>query len=309
MDAFPGTRARGTLTLKRHRITLLLPRHLGDVGYADDALLHEPLTWAYEAAWDEYMDQACGAFASRAPYMVLPGNHEAECHSPACVAKYASRALKLSNFSAYNARFRMPSSESGGAANMWYSFDVGPLHVVALSTESDFPGAPDVCHVPGASCGGFCDALGCGDWRPWLEADLKSVNRSATPWVVVGGHRPLHSVKDLDADGEPAGTDASLVAALSGLFATYDVDLYVSGHQHAYERNGPFNGTTHVVTGAGGEDEGHSDYSAAQDPPWNVLWDNKTYGYAVLEATGDELSFTQVDAATGGTLDAFVLRK
>ena len=283
--------------------------HLGDVGYADDALLHEPLTWAYEAAWDEYMDQACGAFASRAPYMVLPGNHEAECHSPACVAEYASRALKLSNFSAYNARFRMPSSESGGSASMWYSFDVGPLHVVALSTESDFPGAPDVCHVPGASCGGFCDALGCGDWRPWLEADLKSVNRSATPWVVVGGHRPLHSVKDLDADGEPAGTDASLVAALSGLFATYDVDLYVSGHQHAYERNGPFNGTTHVVTGAGGEDEGHSDYSAAQDPPWNVLWDNTTYGYAMLEATGDELSFTQVDAATGGTLDAFVLRK
>ena len=132
---------------------------------------------------------------------------------------------------------------------------------------------------------------------------------TATPWVVVGGHRPLHSVKDLDADGEPAGTDASLVAALSGLFATYDVDLYVSGHQHAYERNGPFNGTTHVVTGAGGEDEGHSDYSAAQDPPWNVLWDNTTYGYAMLEATGDELSFTQVDAATGGTLDAFVLRK
>ncbi|KAH8045360.1 acid phosphatase [Aureococcus anophagefferens] len=262
--------------------------HLGDVGYADDALLHEPLTWAYEAAWDEYMDQACGAFASRAPYMVLPGNHEAD---------------------AYNARFRMPSSESGGSANMWYSFDVGPLHVVALSTESDFPGAPDVCHVPGASCGGFCDALGCGDWRPWLEADLKSVNRSATPWVVVGGHRPLHSVKDLDADGEPAGTQASLVAALSGLFATYDVDLYVSGHEHAYERNGPFNGTTHVVAGAGGEDEGHSDYSAAQDPPWNVLWDNKTYGCAMLEATGDELSFTQVDAATGGTLDAFVLRK
>ncbi|KAH8059120.1 acid phosphatase [Aureococcus anophagefferens] len=264
-----------------HRRLLLAP---GDAGYAD-ALLHEPLTWAYEAAWDEYMDQACGAFASRAPYMVLPGNHEAECHSPACVAKYASRALKLSNFSAYNARFRMPSSESGGSANMWYSFDVGPLHVVALSTESDFPGAPDVCH-----------------------ADLKSVNRSATPWVVVGGHRPLHSVKDLDAD-EPAGTQASLVAALSGLFATYDVDLYVSGHEHAYERNGPFNGTTHVVTGAGGEDEGHSDYSAAQDPPWNVLWDNKTYGDAMLEATGDELSFTQVDAATGGTLDAFVLRK
>ena len=40
-----------------------------------------------------------------------------------------------------------------------------------------------------------------------------------------------------------------------------------------------------------------------------MLWDNTTYGYAMLEATGDELSFTQVDAATGGTLDAFVLRK
>ena len=27
----------------------------------------------------------------------------------------------------------------------------------------------------------------------WLENDLKSVDRSKTPWVVLGGHRPMYT--------------------------------------------------------------------------------------------------------------------
>ena len=27
----------------------------------------------------------------------------------------------------------------------------------------------------------------------WLENDLKSVDRSKTPWVILGGHRPMYT--------------------------------------------------------------------------------------------------------------------
>ena len=58
--------------------------------------------------------------SSALPYMVVPGNHESECHSPACIADWPlGRAL--SNFTAYNARWHMPSAESGGVQNMWYA--------------------------------------------------------------------------------------------------------------------------------------------------------------------------------------------
>jgi len=48
------------------------------------------------------------------------GNHESECHDPACVVNPRKLGLPLSNFTAYNARWKMPSQESGGVASMWY---------------------------------------------------------------------------------------------------------------------------------------------------------------------------------------------
>lgn len=36
-------------------------------------------------------------------------------------------------------------SESGGTENMWYSFDVGLVHFIQISTETDFPDGMRVC--------------------------------------------------------------------------------------------------------------------------------------------------------------------
>ncbi len=58
-------------------------------------------------------------FSAYKPFMVLPGNHEAECHT--CITAIA----QTGKFTAYNTRFRMPSGSSGGAASMWYSFNSG----------------------------------------------------------------------------------------------------------------------------------------------------------------------------------------
>jgi hypothetical protein len=96
--------------------------HVGDVGYADDATFHTMKTlisFEYEQAYNDYMKWMQNVTAAL-PYMVLPGNHESECHDPACIAKAKEYGIPLSNFTAYNARWAMPSVESGGVANMWY---------------------------------------------------------------------------------------------------------------------------------------------------------------------------------------------
>ena len=53
----------------------------------------------------------------------------------------------------------------------WYSFDYASVHFVMLSSEHDL----------GSS----------SSQAAWLEADLAAADRCATPWVVVGIHRPM----------------------------------------------------------------------------------------------------------------------
>ncbi|OLQ05700.1 Acid phosphatase [Symbiodinium microadriaticum] len=60
----------------------------------------------------------------------------------------------------FNHRWHMPSKTSGGRANMWYSFNVGPVHFVSINTETDFPGAEET---------------DTGEYLRWLEAAAKAV--------------------------------------------------------------------------------------------------------------------------------------
>jgi hypothetical protein len=50
------------------------------------------------------------------PYMVLPGNHERDCHSDDCVNDLTLQKTFM-NFTAYNTRFRMPAPESGACCD------------------------------------------------------------------------------------------------------------------------------------------------------------------------------------------------
>jgi len=151
---------------------------VGDLGYADDYILYLS---NYEQVYSDFMDEIEN-ISSTYPFMVLPGNHEATCNEATPIVCDKS----LQNFTAYRTRWRMPSDESGGTQNMWHSFDYGPIHFVQISTETDFPGAPE---GPGThlSSGPF------GDQMTWLTKDLDTAyaNRANVPWIIVSGHRPV----------------------------------------------------------------------------------------------------------------------
>ena len=103
-----------------HEIDLVF--HVGDVGYADDAVFHSMKTFVqfeYEDAYNGYMNWMQN-ITSTIPYHVSVGNHESECHDPACVVNPKTLGKPVSNFTAYTNRWAMPSPESGGLLNMWY---------------------------------------------------------------------------------------------------------------------------------------------------------------------------------------------
>ena len=115
--------------------------HPGDLAYADYWLKEElggyfPLDLAggsakYEAINEAFYDELA-AFTPYKPYMVAPGNHEANCDNGGTKGYTESICVEgQRNFTGYINRFRMPSDVSGGLGNFWYSFNYG-----MVSTEA-----------------------------------------------------------------------------------------------------------------------------------------------------------------------------
>ena len=60
-----------------------------------------------------------------------------------------------------------------------YSFDYASVHFIMMSTEHNFTqGSPQY---------------------EWMEQDLKNVNRSLTPWVVMAGHRAMYTSQMIES--------------------------------------------------------------------------------------------------------------
>jgi hypothetical protein len=199
--------------------------HLGDIGYLDDSFAHTPIKFSYEKDYNAYVKWLTNISATM-PYMTAVGNHESECHSPACIVDILGKGEALRNFSAYNARWPMPSKQSGGVGAMWYSFNMGPIHFVTVNTETDFRGAGEENHGDSGvlPAGHFAPD---GEYLKWLEADLAAARgpASATKWIIAGGHRPFGDIAESHGP----------------LFAKYNVELYFAGHSHSYARSLPSN--------------------------------------------------------------------
>eukprot|EP00009_Paramoeba_aestuarina_P012490 CAMPEP_0201531954 /NCGR_PEP_ID=MMETSP0161_2-20130828/49083_1 /ASSEMBLY_ACC=CAM_ASM_000251 /TAXON_ID=180227 /ORGANISM="Neoparamoeba aestuarina, Strain SoJaBio B1-5/56/2" /LENGTH=474 /DNA_ID=CAMNT_0047935123 /DNA_START=60 /DNA_END=1484 /DNA_ORIENTATION=- len=286
--------------------------HVGDIGYADDHNEIDPLNnKAYEETWNTWQDDMVNVTASYG-YMVCPGNHEASCKT----SGDAGCPHQLNNFTAYNNRFRMPSPESGGVENMWYSFNYGMVHFISISTETDYHDSPEgpksLWHA-----GPF------GDQMDWLEQDLVEANlpenRKLRPWIVVIGHRPIYSSVDGDF---PPNAIHTLQEAIEDKLYDNNVDMYINGHVHAYERLYPVykyevdpNGynnprfVTPLVIGNAGCLEGVSSFTTDQ-PDYVAYRNNRAWGYGILTITDEEnLTLQAFEADDNSLLDEFTLNR
>ena len=114
----------------------------------------------------------------------------------------------------YMHRWPTPYREARSTSPLYWSADVGPVHVVALNSYDNFVNGGDRLQ------------------RKWLEDDLSKVDRAATPWLVVMMHAPFYNSNSAHA------LEAELMRlAYEPLLLKYGVDLVLSGHVHAYERS------------------------------------------------------------------------
>eukprot|EP01063_Lacrimia_lanifica_P022139 TRINITY_DN29823_c0_g1_i1.p1 TRINITY_DN29823_c0_g1~~TRINITY_DN29823_c0_g1_i1.p1 ORF type:complete len:556 (+),score=164.37 TRINITY_DN29823_c0_g1_i1:45-1712(+) len=234
--------------------------HVGDFGYN--------LNDDFGKVGDQFMHNI-EQVAARVPYMVCHGNHE---DSPGALAHYIERFRHMPT----NAEPATYLTLNGRGANtMYYSWDFGMVHYIAMSTE--------LFHLP---VNLYSLTVTERSFLRWLEADLQAANRperrALYPWIVVHGHRPLYS-------SSHDGADTKLRKALEGLFFKYGVSLSVNGHEHDYERSWPvYQGrsvqsyvdppaTVYVVTGAAGCKELHDPFAHAR-PGW-VGFRSNTFGY------------------------------
>eukprot|EP00656_Telonema_subtile_P010214 TRINITY_DN14893_c0_g1_i2.p1 TRINITY_DN14893_c0_g1~~TRINITY_DN14893_c0_g1_i2.p1 ORF type:complete len:421 (-),score=90.05 TRINITY_DN14893_c0_g1_i2:158-1420(-) len=313
LPAVDGLKSNWSAAVTRERLEMLkdsidLVWHLGDIGYADDGFASSPLAFSYEDIYNQWMNWMQNISATK-PYMVTPGNHETECHSPTCLA--SAKGKTLSNFSAFNTRWQMPFEQSGSTSNMWYSYDFGPVHIVSIDSETDFDGnhgAKDRLY----DAGGFGVS---GEQEAWIRADLAAAHegrvsgKTGIKWILVGGHRPIGDLAQFHKD----------------VFKEYGVDMYFAGHSHSYSRSSDVNGTMLVVVGGAGCDEMAQEpktgFSAQEmstlddtrqgawwQPGYNVPlgteeFSSARYATGVLTADQTSLQWQLIDSEDGEVLD------
>ncbi|KAF3403369.1 Acid phosphatase [Talaromyces pinophilus] len=307
--------------------------HPGDFAYADDwyEKPHNLLDGkdAYQAILEQFYDQLA-PIAGRKLYMASPGNHEADCTEIPYTSGLCPEGQK--NFTDFMHRFgqTMPSAFTSSSTNttaqslaskakslsnppFWYSFEYGMAHIVMIDTETDFPDAPDgqdgSAGLDGGPFGSTSQQL------DFLAADLASVDRSVTPWVLVAGHRPWYTT------GDSSSVCTSCQAAFEDLFYTYGVDVGIFGHVHNSQRFLPvYNGTAdpkgmddptapmYIIAGGAGNIEGLS--SVGTVPSYNAFVYADDYSYSSLKFLNEtSLQVDFIRSSTGEILDSSVLYK
>lgn len=162
-----------------------------------------------------------------------------------------------------------------GMPGRWYSEQVGDVQVIVLDGND----------VDNPEQGRFLDDV------------LAQPRDQGVDWRVVVFHQPAFSCSRHQST--PA-----VQRAWVELFSRSDVDLVLNGHDHVYERFGPIDGVTYVVTGAAG-DSLYEMRGCPKGTPDPVVAAARRH-YVVLEASPDQL---RIEAVTGqGTLlDSAVL--
>jgi len=231
----------------------------------------------------------------------------------------------------------MPSRQSGGVGNFWYSFDSGMVHYVQFDTETDlghgFIGPNEIGGSEAEGSGPFSNLKDAQ--LKWLEKDLSSVDRTKTPWIIAGmvltpkddlkakhepiaGHRPWY----ISAKNESSSVCEDCRKVFEPIFLKHGVDLVLSGHNHVYERNAPIsvfdadpNGLYnpsapwYITNGAAGHYDGLDSLELPLQPYSRAAQDS-AYGWSKLTFHNcTHLTHEFISSSNGTVLDTATLFK
>lgn len=206
-----------------------------------------------------------------APLYTAVGNHER-------IDAAGARA-------AYEQEFTLPENNGADAltdGELYYSFDHGDTHFIALSTE-----------VPGE------EGMIINDQKDWLESDLAA---NTQPWVVVFMHKPLFNgmhagdpwTNTLNASGQQNKAD------IHALFVLHGVDIVFAGHEHLYYHHVE-DGIHYVITGGGGAPLSTPLPLGAGD-----VFAASAYHYVTVDESPALLSVSAIDSS-GSELESFTI--
>ncbi|MEW5301545.1 MAG: hypothetical protein WDW36_004400 [Sanguina aurantia] len=262
------------------------------------ALLIGDLAYAlgYGADWDVFGQQFEEAFTMW-PLLTGVGNHERD-------------------FPNTGDAFNNSSTDSGGECNIphfhryyspahtmyndprksYYSFDMGSVHFVILDGETPSEQG--------------------SDQGRWAAADLSAVDRSLTPWVIVGIHRMMYApatfrkalVGDLDVMQR-------LQADYEELFKATQVDMVVSGHEHAYARTCKVykhqcvaQAPVYMLAGHAGAGFTHG-FPKSRMPSWVMAGIENANGYLRYTVNATSLLTEAISSDDGRVMDFLLLTK
>ncbi|XP_065177983.1 acid phosphatase type 7-like [Sycon ciliatum] len=234
--------------------------------------------------WQDYFNEV-SHFAAYVPYMTCPGNHEAQ---------FA--------FAGYLNWLRMPDISG---SPFYHSFDYMGIHFLMFSTEHDFSN--------GSAQHG------------WMVKDLQRAhaNRENVPWIIVIGHRPLYC-SDLVLLKRCVEEAPVFRGYIEDLLNLYRVDVYISGHNHQYERSYPVYNLTatakdyvdpkapvYIVDGAAGCKESiDPSFEPSELVPWRAHHsDYFERSWLKIRATPKVLQFQLTSSADDRELDSFEITR
>lgn len=206
-------------------------------------------------AWIPQLFEPAGKLMATKPIFAVLGNHERG--SP--------------YFYQY---FDLPDNEQ------WYSFDCGPVHIIALDSN--------VAYDPGSK------------QYSWLVADLEA-NKNAK-WKFVFMHHPTYtsgnhgSVDEKGVPKEKGIRTAQMI--LPRLAAKYGITAVFAGHDHAYECS-VRDGVNYVIAGGGGAPN-YGDPNAKNNPYRKVFYSG--LHYCIISINGNQAEMT-VKTPEGEVLD------
>ncbi|XP_008465701.1 probable inactive purple acid phosphatase 2 [Cucumis melo] len=278
--------------------------HIGDISYAR----------GHSWLWDVFFNQI-EPVASKVAYHVCIGNHEYDWPLQPWKPEWAYGIYGKDGGGEcgvpYSLKFNMPGnfsepteSHSLPTRNLFYSFNMGSVHFVYISTETNF--------LQGSSQYEF------------IKRDLESVDRKKTPFVVVQGHRPMYTTSNELRD---APLREKMLHHLEPLLVKNNVTLALWGHVHRYERFCPLNNYTcgsmgldgedwealpvHLVIGMAGQDwqpiweprPNHPDDPIFPQPK-RSMYRGGEFGYTRLVATKEKLTISYVGNHDGEVHDS-----